>query len=110
MKILALIEDRTSRLRGVVVATVLGAAMVAPVSATAKDIGPDDDFCGAINSTPPGEEVVLAPGEYQGPCAIRQGGERGMPLIVRAADPKRRPRIVYGGTNANALEVKASNV
>jgi hypothetical protein len=88
----------------------LAIGTLVPSRSEARDIGPDADFCSAINSTPPGEEVVLAPGEYQGPCAIRQGGERGMPLVIRAADPKRRPRIVYGGTTANVLEVKASHV
>ena len=111
MKVTGFIRENAKLRRiGLAKLVLLAVTALAPALAAARDIGPDSDLCSVINSTPPGEEVVLAPGQYQGPCAIRQGGERGMPLVIRAADPKRRPRIVYGGTSANVLEVRASNV
>jgi hypothetical protein len=82
----------------------------APPAAAAREIGPEANLCAEIHVLPAGEELVLEPGEYQGPCAIRRGGERGAPLVIRAADPERRPRIVYGGANANVFEVRASHV
>ena len=79
-------------------------------SVAAAELGPGDDLCAAINALAAGEELVLQPGDYQGPCAIRRGGAPGAPIVIRAADPERRPRIVYAGDNANVLEVHASHV
>jgi hypothetical protein len=90
---------------------VLLALTVMPSSrAAAREIGPEANLCAEIHALPPGGELVLGPGEYQGPCAIRRGGEAGAPLVIRAADPKRRPRIVYGGRDTNVIEVRASHV
>ena len=83
---------------------------VASSRAAAREIGPEADLCAEINALPPREELTLRPGEYQGACAIRRGGEAGAPVVIRAADPKRRPRIVYGGRDTNVLEVRASHV
>ena len=76
----------------------------------AREIGPESNLCAEINALPPGEELVLAPGDYQGPCAIRRGGEPGIPIVIRAADPARRPRILYSGSTTNVFEVRASHV
>jgi len=84
--------------------------VLAPSHAAAREIGPEANLCAEIEALPAEEELVLAPGEYQGPCAIRRGGEPGAPLVIRAADPERRPRIVYGGPNANVFEVRASHI
>jgi len=78
--------------------------------AAAREIGPEANLCAEIHALPPGEELVLGPGEYQGPCAIRRGGEAGAPLMIRAADPARRPRIMYAGRATNVFEVRASHV
>jgi len=91
-------------------AAVLTMLVLASAPVSAREIGPDADLCGEIRATQPGEELVLAPGDYQGPCAIRNGGGPGAPLVIRAADPARRPRIVYAGRTANVLEVRASHV
>ena len=80
------------------------------VPTTAREIGPEIDLCGAINSLPEGEELVLLPGDYQGPCAVRRGGVPGAPLVIRAADPAQRPRIVYAGRASNVIEVRASHI
>jgi hypothetical protein len=89
---------------------VLTVALLLPVASGAREIGPDADLCAEINSLDRGQELVLAPGEYQGPCAIRRGGEPGAPLVIRAAEPARPPRIVYDGQTTNVLEVRASHV
>jgi hypothetical protein len=94
----------------IVVAAAVTPIALAPAHATAREIGPDADLCGEIRAVPPGEALVLAPGDYQGPCAIRRGGDPGAPLVIRAADPTRRPRIVYAGRASNVFEVRASHV
>ena len=91
-------------------AGMLSLAIALPSVGAAREIGPEANLCAEINGLSAGEELVLAPGDYQGPCAIRRGGATGAPLIVRGADPARRPRIVYQGLNTNVIEVRASHV
>lgn len=81
--------------------------VVGPSVGQALEIGPDDDLCAQINSLPPGEELVLRPGDYQGPCTIARGGMPGAPLVIRAGDPDRRPRILYDGQSSNVINVRA---
>ena len=78
--------------------------------AGATEIGPEDDFCGAVNQLQPGDELRLRPGDYQGPCVIRRGGSPGAPTTIAAADPQQRPRILYDGVTANVLEVRAGHL
>jgi hypothetical protein len=78
--------------------------------APAAEIGPESDFCAEANALAPGTELVLRPGDYQGPCTIRTGGLPGAPIVVRALDPTQRPRIVFEGTRANVISVRASHV
>jgi hypothetical protein len=78
--------------------------------AEAVEIGPEDAFCAAANALPPGEELVLRPGDYPGPCTIVRGGRPGAPVVIRAADLRDRPRLVYTGQLANVLDVKADHV
>lgn len=76
----------------------------------ALEVGPDADLCVAIRSLTPGEELVLEAGDYKAGCVILRGGQMGLPLVIRAADPARRPRLVYPGHPVNMLEVRASDV
>lgn len=85
-------------------------SLVLAPGASGREIGPDADLCPEINALSPGGELLLRPGEYFGPCVIRQGGTPGAPSVIRAKDPTRRPRIVYGGRSANVLEVRASHL
>lgn len=87
-------------------------SLVKPASPARRvlEIGPDSDFCAWLRTLKPGEELVLRPGDYQGPCAIRRGGAPGSPVVLRAADPQHRPRLVYQGSSSNVLEVRASHV
>jgi Right handed beta helix region len=78
--------------------------------AGAIEIGPEDDFCGAVNQLQPGDELRLRPGDYQGPCVIRRGGSPGAPTTIAAADPQQRPRILYDGITANVLEVRSGHL
>ena len=81
-----------------------------PAWIAARQIGPEVNLCAAISALPEGDELVLAPGAYRGPCAIRRGGQAGAPLVIRAADLSRRPRIIYDGRRTNVIEVRASYV
>lgn len=83
---------------------------VAGVDVFAREIGPEDNLCRAINDAESGNEIVLRPGEHRGPCTIRRGGTAERPLVIRALDPERRARIVYEGESANVLEVRADHV
>ena len=87
---------------GLVLLSVLGAGGI--------DITPEVDLCSQINNLPPGAELVLAPGDYTGPCTIRNGGAPGAPIVIRGRDLAQRPRIVYGGSRANVIDVRADHV
>lgn len=81
-----------------------------PSTGGVREIGPEANLCAEINRLSPGEELVLAPGDYQGPCAIRRGGAPKAPIVIRGADSAHRPRIVYGGRDANVIEVRAGHI
>lgn len=88
----------------------LAAGVLWAPPAHALEIGPDSNFCAALRGLPPGEDLILQPGDYEGACVIKRGGTLEAPVAIRAADPQRKPRIVYRGRNANVLEVRASHV
>src|SRR6266550_6972994 len=81
-----------------------------PVAPGAVEIGPHDDWCEAVDRLEPGSELVLRPGDYPGPCAIARGGAAGAPIVIRGKDREDLPRIVYGGSKGNVLEIRASYV
>ncbi len=89
------------------VLTVLG---LSPAPAPGLEIGPTTDLCGALQSLAPGEELVLEAGDYPAGCVIHRGGQKGMPLVIRAADGAHRPRLLYPGRPVNLLELRASDV
>ena len=101
-----------SRLSGAFLAAcaVLGLVLLSVPRAGGIDITPDADLCGQMNSLPPGGELVLAPGDYSGPCTIRNGGVPGAPIVIRGRDLTQRPRIVYGGRRSNVIDVRADHV
>jgi hypothetical protein len=88
------------------------AVTLMPLLASGETIGagPDVELCAAINALQPGDELVLQPGNYYGPCVIRSSGVPRNPIVIRASDPEARPRIVYGGTSANVFEIRASDL
>lgn len=89
---------------------VLGLALLGVPRAAGVEIGPDADLCSQMNSLPPGGELVLAPGDYTGPCTIRNGGVPGAAIVIRGRDPGQRPRIIYGGRRSNVIDVRADHV
>ena len=97
------------RLPLIVVAVMLNTIATAS-SVGARLIGPDENFCRAINDPSSGDEILLRPGEYRGPCVIRRGGTPDRPLVIQAQEPNRRPRIIYDGDRANVLEIRADHV
>ncbi|PCC68578.1 right-handed parallel beta-helix repeat-containing protein [Nannocystis exedens] len=88
------------------------ALVLSPAAALAAEIPlqPGDDFCAAFNAAAPGDTVVLAPGEYSGPCVLSSGGAPGMPKTLRGADPDDHAVIVYAGQSSNVLDVLASDI
>lgn len=64
----------------------------------------------ALQNAPPGTEVLLEPGEYQG--GLHFEGLRGSlarPILIRASDPKSPPRFVGGGlqfSKVSHLEIR----
>jgi len=111
---ISLMDMRSKHPRvGRLVFAVLAAGILAITAvrvAESREVGPDDPFCRAINDPASGDEIVLRPGEYRGPCMIRRGGGADRPLVVRAKDPANRPQIVYEGDSANVFEVRSDHV
>lgn len=81
-----------------------------PERVAATQIGPDGEFCRTINDPASGQEIILLPGDYRGPCVIRRGGTRERPLIIRGKRDEGRPRVVYEGQSANVLEIHGDHV
>ena len=82
----------------------------APGGARSIPIAPGQDLCAALRTLEPGAELVLAPGDYPAGCRIRRGGAPGAPVVIRAADLSARPRLIYDGTTANVLDIRADHV
>lgn len=78
--------------------------------AAAREIGPSEDYCRAINDPRSGGEIVLRSGKYQNACKIRRGGTSEAPLTIRAADPANPPAIEYQGTDSNVFEIYAGHL
>ncbi len=78
--------------------------------AATVELAPGDDWCGALRAAAPMDTILLAPGEYAGPCTIDHGGTEGAPVTIAAADPDAPPHIVYTGTSSNVIDVLASDV
>jgi len=83
---------------------------VMPLAHQAVEIGPRDGWCEAIGRLMPGSELVLRPGDYPGPCMISRGGLASAPIVIRGKYGEDLPRVVYEGSKAHALEIRASYV
>jgi hypothetical protein len=75
-----------------------------------RQIGPEANLCSEMNRLNPGDELVLLPGRYRGPCTISKGGASERPIVVRSADLDRPAVVVYNGRTANVLDIKANHV
>jgi len=74
------------------------------------EVGPEDDWCAVIRELPAGSQLLLRPGDYSGPCTIRNGGTADAPIVVRAKDLEQRPRLIFQGADRNVLDVRADHV
>jgi hypothetical protein len=92
---------------GVAAALIVGGS---PSSAATTEISPDTDLCAALEALGPGEELVLQPGDYRGGCVVRRGGLPGAPIIIRGADPEKRPRLTADGRAASLLLIRAGDI
>jgi hypothetical protein len=89
----------------------LGVVGLSPAVGAGEEVGPESDWCAAANALAAGEELILHPGEYVGPCAIRRGGTAEAPTVIRARDPDDPPRIVGPSDRAgNAISIYAGHV
>lgn len=95
---------------GGTVGAALSLVLLSVLGAGGIETSPEADLCSQINNLPPGTELVLAPGDYTGPCTIRNGGAPGAPIVIRGRDLAQRPRIVYGGRRSNIIDVRADHV
>ena len=64
-------------------------------------IQPGSDWCGPANSAAAGDEIVLEPGDHDGPCALQTSG-----VTVRGSNA----RIVYSGYSSNVVDVEADDI
>jgi Right handed beta helix region len=83
-------------------------ALPAPARAGTRETGPEEDWCAAARLLEPGDELLLGPGEYAGPCTLTRSGAPGSPIVIRGRDPADPPRIVQLRGNADALGIQAS--
>src|SRR6266536_2314187 len=81
-----------------------------PPKIGAGEIRAGNNYCQEINDPESGNDLVLEPGEYKGPCKIFRGGEAGDPVVIRALDASNPPRIHYDGSHGNVFEMYAGNI
>ena len=105
------VRKATHRIRSAVLTAVAAGTLllVSPAAAGTLEIGPDTDLCGALQQVEPGAEIVLQPGDYRAGCVVRRGGLPQSPVVIRAADPERPPRLSHPGL-VNMLEIRTSDI
>ncbi|MCA9656578.1 MAG: right-handed parallel beta-helix repeat-containing protein [Myxococcales bacterium] len=85
----------------------VGAMAVAmPASAALVEVGPMDDVEAAINAAMPGDEIVLADGEYTltERFSFAIAGTEGMPIVIRAADGA-QPHLHRPNADQNIIDI-----
>lgn len=101
---------RSSRQGLVAALTIVLIADLAPAASDAMEITPHDDLCATLEMADPGQEIVLQPGDYRAGCVVRRGGLPGTPIVIRAADPERRPRLRWDKGFGNLLQIRAGDI
>jgi hypothetical protein len=76
----------------------------APLPATTIEIGPGDDFRGAMQNLKPGDTLILDGGTYafSGYFALAIAGTGAQPIVIRAQTGQ-HPLIQYNGTDQNIV-------
>lgn len=98
----------TMRLFGVVLGG--GSMLLAtPAAAAVVNVAPGDDVEAAINAAQPGDEIVLADGEYvlADRFGITIAGTEGAPIIIRAADGA-SPLLHRPNADQNIVDIDAA--
>lgn len=76
----------------------LGALLIPPASAARVPVSDSAALARAARQAKPGDEILLAPGRYAPDVHLSNlRGAAGKPILLRAADPSRRPRFEGGG-------------
>lgn len=76
------------------------ASFAATAAVPAIDVSNDAGLRAALGKLEPGATVRIAPGKYRGGVSLRSvSGTENARIVIRAADPKRRP-VFEGGTTA----------
>jgi MYXO-CTERM domain-containing protein len=91
---------------------VLGGALALssmPVAAAVVNVGPGDDVEAAINAAQPGDEIVLADGEYvlTERFSFAIAGTAVAPIIIRAADGA-SPLLHRPNANQNIVDIESA--
>ena len=71
-------------------------------------VGPSADWCNAINTASPGDEIVFLPGSYTAPCWITARGTASNWILIRSESEVdgQRATFAYPGSAANVLELR----
>ncbi len=88
----------------------LGLLTVAtPAAAAIVEVGPGDDVEAAINAAQPGDEIVLADGEYTltDRFSFAIAGTEAQPIIIRAADGA-SPHLHRPNANQNIVDIDSA--
>jgi hypothetical protein len=77
-------------------------------SSRTTTVRPTDDWCGVVNTTIPGDEVVFTPGSYPDTCWISAAGSPSAPIVIRSQseEPGQRAIFTYSGNAANVIELR----
>jgi MYXO-CTERM domain-containing protein len=89
----------------------LGCSLVAtPAAAAVVDVGPGDDVEAAINAAQPGDEIVLAGGEYMLTelFSVTIAGTEAQPIIIRAADGE-QPHLHRPNADQNIIDIASAS-
>ena len=107
------IRDRKDHRAAPAIALLGGALLLAGLvlgRAEGAEIGPEEDFCAALEGLNPGDELALRPGDYRAGCVVRRGGTAGAPVVIRSAEPDQPAHLVHPGGDINVLTIRASDV
>jgi hypothetical protein len=88
----------------------LGCSMIAmPAAAAIVNVGPGDDVEAAINAAQPGDEIVLAGGEYMLTelFSVTIAGTEDQPIIIRAADGE-QPHLHRPNADQNIIDIASA--
>jgi MYXO-CTERM domain-containing protein len=85
-------------MRAFLACAALASTVIVPAAARADviNVTPADSFA-KIEAAKPGDEVVLAPGTYAFRLHLTQKAPADKPIVIRAAEPKNRPIVDFGG-------------